>query len=119
MRTSQEFFCNGCEGFIIVRLNMHINHVVEVVCPECGRKHRRNIKEGRIWEDGRHASDVKETVRPTMATYSKKARTSVMREARERGSTREGLRDGVPLETETMLSERWTELAQMETGNDD
>ncbi len=118
MRTSQEFYCNGCDGFFLVRLNLNINHVVEVVCPKCSRRHQRCIKDGRIYEEGRWNGDKRETIIATKATYSKKARTTVMREARAKG-TREGLRDGVPLETETMLSERWTELAQMEAGNDD
>lgn len=29
----------------MVRLNMGLNHVVEVVCPDCGAKHHRGAKE--------------------------------------------------------------------------
>jgi hypothetical protein len=46
----QEFYCNDCVGYFRVKLNLAINARVEMVCPNCGRKHPRVIKDGVIYE---------------------------------------------------------------------
>lgn len=68
----QEFYCNDCDGYIRVRLNMAINAAVVVVCPKCNRKHPRIIKDGKIF-DTYNAQDerYREEICPTMSAYSK------------------------------------------------
>lgn len=74
----QEFYCRssggGCGGYILVRLNPHINGVVEVVCPKCSHKHQRNIVDGVIKEQGRHTGSPTQEITPTMASWSEKSR---------------------------------------------
>ena len=73
----QEFFCNDCDGHFRVKLNMALNIRVEMVCPNCGRKHPRALKDGRIIEshgDG-SSSYVEEIIVPKSA-YSKEPFTS-------------------------------------------
>lgn len=69
----QEFFCTksggGCGGYILVKLNMALNGVVEVVCPNCGHKHQRKIKDGHLIEEGRRGSPI-EILKPTKAAWS-------------------------------------------------
>ena len=38
-RILQEFYCNDCDGFFLANLCIALNVRVEVVCPNCGRKH--------------------------------------------------------------------------------
>ena len=66
----QEFFCNDCGGYFRVKLNMALNINVEVVCPECGRKHPRVVENGRIYEKG-NSSGVVEEIHTTKSAYSK------------------------------------------------
>lgn len=53
-RISQEFYCGECKGYFVVRLNIELNHEVEIACPNCGHEHRRCIVDGLIFEQGRH-----------------------------------------------------------------
>jgi hypothetical protein len=89
MRTAQEFFCHRCDGYWIVRLNMAINQVVKMVCPNCKHGHPREIKDGVIVADGHgRDKDVEEIVAPKSA-YSKKPKSISMQEAskKEPGSS--------------------------------
>lgn len=82
----QEFYCaisgGGCGGYIMVRINMAINGVVKVICPNCKHSHGRIIEKGHIRESwsgqshslGRNDSSDQEIV-PTMAAFSKKPQT--------------------------------------------
>lgn len=74
----QEFYCatsgGGCGGFITIQVNMHLNHVVQVVCPKCGHKHQRRIKNGVLTDDGRHVSNPTEEMYPQLPAWSKTAR---------------------------------------------
>ncbi len=74
----QEFYCassgGGCGGFITFPLNMAINGVVEVVCPKCGHKHQRMIKDGVLTDDGRYRDKVTQEITPTRAAWHKKAK---------------------------------------------
>ena len=107
-RISQEFYCGECSGYFLVRLNINLNHEIEVVCPNCGHEHRRCIVEGQIFEQGRFKVNSKEKVRPTKASYAKEPLTTKMRLS---GSSK---RDGSIL-TEQMRS-RWLEKAAEEIG---
>lgn len=108
---SQEFYCGECNGYFVVRLNMALNHVVHVQCPECGHEHRRVIKHGVIYENGRYNESVVENIHTTKATYSKEPLTEKMRKAHDANSY-SGRRDGVKLTNEQLS--RWAEVAQRE-----
>lgn len=113
MRVMQEFYCGECSGYFMVKLNMGLNCEVYVKCPKCGHEHRRVIKDGEIYENGRYHMDVKETIHTTMATYSKDPFTKKMQEAHEDASWN-GRRDGVPFDP--VMADRWLQIAARERG---
>lgn len=43
MRKLFEFFCNDCNGWILINLNEGLRGNFLVECPECGRKHPRTL----------------------------------------------------------------------------
>ena len=106
-RVIQEFYCTvsggGCGGYILVKLNLALNGVVEVVCPNCQHKHQRHISNGEIKEQGRQSSSPTETIEPTLAAYSKEPRFKRKSLASERDSV-------VPKEKRDFLDERCFEL---------
>lgn len=79
MSDLMEFYCassgGGCGGYITVPVNPNLNGVIEVVCPKCGHKHRRSLKNGVLGEDGRYKSDPIEQLCPTDAAWHKKAQS--------------------------------------------
>ena len=110
MKVFQEFYCGECRGYILVKLNMSLNHVVEVVCPNCDHHHLRNIKDGQIFEQGRGTGAYKEEICPPKSAYSKESRVNTPPR-----------RDGVKIEkpedvnqrhpaAASMLNERWFEI---------
>lgn len=107
-RVSQEFYCNECDGYFIVRLNTKLNHEAVIRCPNCGHEHRRCVKNGEIYEQGRFSSDHKETILPTKTSYSKKPFTEEMRK-----NARDGVR--VPDGMREEMYDRWVELAERTT----
>ena len=111
-RQSQEFYCGECRGYFIVRLNMALNHEALIKCPNCGHEHQRCVNNGVIYERGRFANSVKETVRPMKSSYSKKPRTKAMEEAHEKNSYRDR-RDGVKMSRQQLS--RWAEIADRES----
>ena len=113
-RLSQEFYCGECKGYFIVRLNMSLNFEALIKCPNCNHEHRRVIKDGEIYEIGRHQVPVKETILTTIATYSKEPFTDKMKEAHKKGGW--GRRDGVVFDN--TMAERWQNVALRERGND-
>lgn len=108
-RLLQEFFCGECVGYFHVKLNVALNHEVEIVCPNCKHEHRRCIVNGQIFESGRYETSSKEKIRPTPASYSKTPLTQKMRDAHEKRGSR---RDGVPVP----MYDRWLEVAAREKG---
>ncbi len=70
----QEFYCTksggGCGKYILVKLNIAMDHIVEVVCPNCGHKHQRKIENGLIKEGGRWDGKPKEEVCPPKSAVS-------------------------------------------------
>lgn len=119
-RISQEFHCSkagdGCGKYFVVRLNMALSVEVEIICPACGHKHRRYIKDGVIRDDLRCKHDVKETLRPSPATLSDEPATEKMRKA-QAGTVRNGVElDGATLDD---FRQRWLTVAARERGEDD
>ena len=108
-RVIQEFYCGECAGYFLVSLNMALNFEAEIQCPNCGHKHRRVIKDGEIYEDGRYRFSAKETILTTKAHYSKKPFTEKMRKAGKWDK-----RDGVPMDY--TMAERWLNVAARERG---
>ena len=102
MRNAQEFYCNECDGYFIVRINMALDHTVHIKCPNCGHDHRRVVKNGEIFEVGAYGTNVVETIRTTKSTYRKEPITTKMRETAYK-------RDGVT------LMDRWVEKMVDET----
>lgn len=110
-RTSQEFYCGECKGYFIARLNMALNHEVLIQCPNCKHEHRRVVNDGVIYEQGRFATEHKERLLPTMATYHKEPITDRMKKAHNKQSFNER-RDGVVLSDDLLM--RWHETSQRE-----
>jgi transcription elongation factor Elf1 len=50
-RVHIEFYCQGCDHYTYVWLNLNLtgNHIMN--CPNCGRKHYRAVKKGIITRD--------------------------------------------------------------------
>lgn len=118
-KVTQEFYCGECGGYFLATLNMALNFEVEIVCPgpDCGHEHRRCVVDGQILEQGRFATDSKEKIRPTSASYSKEPLTTKMRarhKEEKNGGYCGGRRDG-ELVTEPMF-DRWLEIAARERG---
>lgn len=106
-RILQEFYCGECKGYFLVKLNIHLNHEVEIICPNCNHEHRRCIVDGQIFENGRYKTDSKEKIRPTNVSYSKEPKTTHMQQAKwSRNSA---------ILTDQMQS-RWIEKAYDERG---
>ena len=114
----QEFYCGECQGYFRVKLNIALNIGVEMVCPKCGHKHHRYIKNGVIYENGRDTNTPKEEICPPLSAYSKEPLTEKMAAATAKWNAR---RDGVKIEGEgdlnrrnpiadDMIKERWFEL---------
>jgi len=85
----QEFYCaesgGGCGGYITVRLNMALNGVVEVICPNCDHKHQRMLKDGALKEQGRHTDKPTQELMPTIAAWSKEPKHPESKRSREDG----------------------------------
>jgi hypothetical protein len=104
----QEFYCNDCpEGnYMRVRLNMGLNHSVEIVCPMCKAKHHRTIKNGLIF-DGKNGNVVEQICPPKSACSKEPIAAKMFKNAR----------DGVKIEQtdaekirDSIMKERWIEL---------
>ncbi len=109
MRVIQEFYCarsgSGCGGYIIVPLNMSLNGVVEIVCPKCGHKHQRNIKEGVLTEQGRYISNPTQEICPTIAAWHEEPHHPDSKKRAGGSEEREAVVLG-----EDFLANRWFEL---------
>jgi hypothetical protein len=114
-RIWQEFYCGECKGYIRVKLNIDLNIGVEVVCPECGHKHHRVVKDGQIFERGRESCKATEEICPPKSAYQKEPWTTAMKELHLKNSW--SRRDGVPIVREdvpadspySFIRESWLE----------
>ena len=43
-----EFYCNDCDGWILVNLNEDLRGDIIVQCPKCGRRHPRTLVDGEL-----------------------------------------------------------------------
>lgn len=115
-KITQEFYCNDCDGYFRVKLNMALNRRVEIVCPNCKHHHPRGIKDGRIVEAYSPRDASTEEICPPKSAYSKEsiaikmmknARDGVViackEDLRKEGSTRNP-------QTDAMLRELWLEF---------
>lgn len=84
--TMQEFYCSECPadqggsergGYFLVKLNRNYNSKVTIVCPQCKHEHSRCVTAGHITEVGRDDKAVRETIRPRLASWSRRPRTSL------------------------------------------
>lgn len=100
-KVTQEFYCTksggGCGGYFLAKLNTGIDGVVEVVCPNCGHKHQRNIDKGVIKEQFRFDNKPTQEIHPTKATFRTEPYTTAMR--KKAGGA--GERDAVVLAEQT------------------
>lgn len=118
MRVNQEFYCGNCQKYFIVRLNAQLTHEVEIVCPGCGHEHRRCVKEGMIFDEGRFQSPVKEKIRPTPSTLVSQPRTQAML-ATGVWQRRSGVKLDEPDNSDpSFLPESWLDKAQRELTGD-
>ena len=104
----QEFYCTisggGCGKYFSIRLNMALNHIVEIVCPACGHEHQRFIEHGIVKCNGRHDGKPKEKIMPPKSAVSDTPLTKAMRDKRDE-------RDGAVIDGgDPFLQERWFEL---------
>jgi hypothetical protein len=106
---SQVFYCNDCPdggGYILARINIEINRHVDIVCPKCGRKHPRTIKNGLIYEwadigNNRDYKNPEEIHLPRSAWHKENPTSKIAMHAR----------DGIPVKAENdFLKELWFEL---------
>lgn len=78
----QEIHCpksgGGCGGYVLVKLNRHLNYRAIIVCPSCKHEHTRCVQNGHVIEEGRFDGQAKEYIRPTMGAWSKEPRTKNM-----------------------------------------
>ena len=113
MRIAQEFYCTktggGCGGYFTANLNMHLNVVVTVVCPNCKHEHQRYIKNGVLIEDGRTTGKPVEEILGNPASFSKKPKSKLWTRMKQSFSDKE--RDAVVLnEGQEFLADRWFEI---------
>lgn len=111
MKIWQEFYCNNCDGWFRVRLNMALNMSVKMICPNCQHEHHRHIDNGQIKDNG-HSTTIKEEICPPKSAYSKEPLTA---------KAKKHARDGIKIEQESdlnkrnpvadaMIKERWFEI---------
>jgi hypothetical protein len=102
VRVVQEFYCNKCNGYFRVTLNMALNIRVLLECPECHRQHERDIKDGVIREVSKEFK-TKDIVIATRSTYSK---TPVL------VASKPGMRNGCVVgdPNRDLINDRWNEI---------
>jgi len=117
-RITQEFYCNDCMGYFLVRLRVNgPNYKARVKCPKCGREHPRYIIDGliteqaadrRLWKKPPPERD--ENILTTMATYRTKPFTTMMQR-------REGFaRCGMPV-SDAAMAKRLQETGMKHEGD--
>lgn len=93
-----EFFCNDCDGWILLTLNPNLRGTFVVECPQCGRKHPRCFKDGQMKMPSGYENEVKaltterriaierdfgsenrDVIKPLPSAYSKESRLEKLR----------------------------------------
>jgi len=99
MRELIEFYCNDCDGYFRVNLNLEIDGDFLFVCPQCGREHPRTVTKGdlamrtdvdaRIYEGGegarirRGGREGAEKIMVPKSCYSKKSQLKAIEHANQ------------------------------------
>lgn len=80
----QEFKCNKCPGFWVLRLHRKMQGKVLLVCPKCGRRHQRDVIEGVIKDVGKQSNEgnIQEIISPT-SCFREQPVTKLLQEAHE------------------------------------
>lgn len=123
MKIWQEFYCNDCDGYIRIKLNVEINRSVTICCPnpKCARHkdgHPRQIKNGEIVGDAYEKNA--EEIMPPISAYSKesivvpkhaRAATKLTPEQlpKEEGPPKELVSSGRSPEADAIIRESWFE----------
>lgn len=102
-RVVQEFYCNECDGYFRVALNMALNINVRVKCPECGHLHDRNVKNGVLFDGHVQVNKFMDELCPVQSAYSK--------DPLHKRSVKH-MRVGMVIEDHTrdIIEERWREI---------
>lgn len=104
MTVHQEFYCNECDGYFMVPLNMALNINVIVNCPnpDCRHQHRRHIRDGVLKDQHRSGGTVQDILIP---------RSAYRKEPLHRKSRRY-MRDGqvVSDPSRDLVQDRWSEI---------
>ena len=108
----QEFYCTisggGCGGYFMIKLNLEIDHVVEIVCPNCNHRHQRKIEKGKIKESGRFDNKPKEEIVVPKSAYSKEPKTIGFKT--RNGKERDGVLVTEPIKVaDQMVKDLWLE----------
>jgi hypothetical protein len=114
-RVYQEFYCNDCDGYFGVKLNMAINVKALICCPNCGRQHPRCIINGEIHSYGDVPGNREEEIIVPKSAYHKKSEIKRMQEANKHGSSR----NGVVVEHRSPDYERLLEMSKRQLGEID
>lgn len=71
-----EFYCGMCQHYTYVKLDLSMNGNHIMNCPNCGHKHYRVVKDGRITEDrfNEHLKDRHEIIAMKSACVPAKER---------------------------------------------
>jgi hypothetical protein len=93
-RITQEFYCaksgGGCGGYFLAKLNMSLNGVHKIICPNCGHDHQRRVNSGNIVEEKRFDSKPVDEIYATKASFRMEPytlqTTARIKEGRERDS---------------------------------
>jgi hypothetical protein len=80
MAVVQEFYCNDCDGYFRARLSVGFNRHILMVCPNCGRQHPREVKNGLIVEGYTRSNN--EEIHVPKSSYSKTPVTREMAKAK-------------------------------------
>lgn len=112
-RVTQEFYCaksgGGCGGYFLAKLNMSLNGIHKIICPNCKHDHQRRINNGHIVEDKRYDGKPVDEIYATKSTFRKEPYTN---QTKERvGSSEE--RDCVVIKEKSMVTKdisHWIEV---------
>lgn len=105
----QEFYCRGCEGYIIVPLSQDFNRRVLVVCPKCGRKHQREVRQGVLYDVNKFSDESKiEEVYVPQSAWNKNPCSHLQEEASKKFGSWHNFRGGAVIETpRDLIEEAW------------
>lgn len=83
-RVVQEFYCTksggGCGGYFMIKMNMGLNGVHKIICPNCKHDHQRRVEDGKIIEDRRYNGKPVDEIYAPKSSFSWNARTIQMKD---------------------------------------